>query len=256
MNAVSEGTDKNYSPTHLSDCQQCHSATTTITGSNKSNCLAAYGSTACVPEYCGRCQYSSKDHSGNHNHGNNPTNLTTNCNLVSKFLNILFYNNANQAYWMYCIRYKISIWKLKISKSVFNYSDLNQILQTALANLPSDETIPNTNITLPYHLLGVEELPSKKYLTTLYVRGAYTPDSESNFNTRLSASRYIIERAFGVLANKWKILQQAMNFELKTTNTIVMALVCLHNFIITQELSGHTNKLYTIVQHNIQEVNF
>lgn len=130
------------------------------------------------------------------------------------------------------------------------------MLATSSANLPPDEAIPNTNITIPHHLLGDGGLPLKKYLMTPYVRGAYTPYSETNFNKRLSSARSIIERAFGILANKWKILQQPMNFKLETTNTIVMALICLHNFIITQELSGHTNKSYTNVQQNNQQANF
>lgn len=132
--------------------------------------------------------------------------------------------------------------------TVFNYSDLNQLLATLSANLPSDEAVPNSNINIPYHLLGDGGLPLKKYLMTPYARGAYTTHSETIFNKRLSSARSIIERASGVLANKWKILQQPMNFKLETTNTIVMALVCLHNFIITQEQNGHSNKSYTCTQ--------
>lgn len=135
--------------------------------------------------------------------------------------------------------------------TVFNYSDLNQLLASSSANLPPDEIFSNFNI--PYHLLGDGGLPLKKYLMVPYARGPYTPYSETIFNRRLSAARSTIERAFGLLSNKWKILQQAMNFKLETTSTIVMALVCLHNFIITQEQSNHSNKSYA---SSFNEANF
>lgn len=135
---------------------------------------------------------------------------------------------------------------------MFNYSDLNQLLVSSSANFPPDEAISNFDI--PYHLLGDGGLPLKKYLMVPYARGAYTPYSETIFNRRLSAARSTIERAFGLLANKWKILQQAMNFKLETTNTVVMALVYLHNFIITQEQNSHSNKSYASSQPN--EANF
>lgn len=137
--------------------------------------------------------------------------------------------------------------------TVFNYSDFNQLLATSSANIPQNEAIPNCNINIPYYLLGDGGLPLKKYLMTPYARGAYTPHSEEIFNKKLSSARSTIERAFGVLANKWKILQQAMNFKLETTNAVVMALVCLHNFIITQELSGQQQS-YTTSKPN--EANF
>lgn len=136
--------------------------------------------------------------------------------------------------------------------TVFNYSDLNQLLASSSANLPPDETFANFEI--PYYLLGDGGLPLKKYLMTPYARAMYTPYSETIFNKRLSSARSTIERAFGVLANKWKILQQAMNFKLETTNTIVMALVCVHNFIITQEQNGNSNKSYA--SNKPDEANF
>ena len=59
------------------------------------------------------------------------------------------------------------------------------------------------------------------------------------FNYRLSRARLVVECAFGILTKKWKILESAIDFKLQTTETIVMALICLHNFIITEETDFH-----------------
>lgn len=53
---------------------------------------------------------------------------------------------------------------------------------------------------------------------------------------RLSRARNSIEDSFGLNTNKWTILKDRMDFSLKTSITIVQALICLHNFILTQEL--------------------
>lgn len=61
----------------------------------------------------------------------------------------------------------------------------------------------------------------------------------SFFNScRLSKARQTIECAFGILANRFQILQNKMAFKLKTSIAVVQALVCPHNFIITRELES------------------
>ena len=56
------------------------------------------------------------------------------------------------------------------------------------------------------------------------------------FNARLSHARKIIECAFGVLTRKFNIFQHQLNFKLKNTEIIIMACVCLHNYIISRNL--------------------
>lgn len=130
--------------------------------------------------------------------------------------------------------------------TVFNYSDLGIRLNNGNANLPADRVIPGTNIEVPYYFLGDGGFPLKHRIMTPYVIGPRLAYSEKRFNKKLSGARQVVECAFGILANKWKILQQPMNFKLETTNIIIMALVCLHNFIITQQMSSG-NQSYTTI---------
>jgi len=55
------------------------------------------------------------------------------------------------------------------------------------------------------------------------------------FNYRLSRARRVIENAFGILVSKWIILKSSIACSLKTCETIVLALVMLHNFLLSSE---------------------
>lgn len=139
--------------------------------------------------------------------------------------------------------------------TVFTFSDLGIKLNNGNANLPDDRVIPGTDIETPFHLLADGGFPLKRNIITPYVRGPRMTYSKSRFNKKLSGARQIVECAFGILASKWKILQQPMNFKIETTHVIVMALVCLHNFIITQQLTSHSNQSYTNIEvHPGEEV--
>lgn len=67
------------------------------------------------------------------------------------------------------------------------------------------------------------------------------------FNARLSHARQIIECAFGVLSKKWSIFKNHVNFKLRNTEIVILACVCLHNYLITQELDipEHERRYYT-----------
>lgn len=53
---------------------------------------------------------------------------------------------------------------------------------------------------------------------------------------RLSRARNSIEDSFGILCARWQVLNNRLDFKLKTTEAIIKACICLHNFLITDEL--------------------
>ena len=56
------------------------------------------------------------------------------------------------------------------------------------------------------------------------------------FNHRHSSLRNVIERAFGVLKMKWRILLAVPQYEPETQTKIITACMCLHNFIRDSKL--------------------
>ena len=61
---------------------------------------------------------------------------------------------------------------------------------------------------------------------------------------RLSRARKCIEDAYGILTGRWRILHTSISFKVRTSIAIVQALVCLHNFILEDELPPQENARY------------
>lgn len=56
------------------------------------------------------------------------------------------------------------------------------------------------------------------------------------FNYRLSRARRVIENAFGIIVSKWAILKGTICYKLDTAESIVIAIICLHNFLMDSEI--------------------
>lgn len=63
---------------------------------------------------------------------------------------------------------------------------------------------------------------------------------EDSFNFYQSSGRIVIERAFGILTQRWGILWKPMRFALKHVGEIVETCMCLHNICINERLQRAT----------------
>lgn len=119
---------------------------------------------------------------------------------------------------------------------IFSRSQLKRHLDANTANIPPDAGLPNSNIKLPYYLIGDSAYPLRPYLMTR-INSNLTHDRRV-FNYRHSRARRCVESAFGVLATKWRVLRTPIATKVDTAVKIVLACVALHNACIHHEGQG------------------
>ncbi|XP_017493417.1 PREDICTED: putative nuclease HARBI1 [Rhagoletis zephyria] len=116
----------------------------------------------------------------------------------------------------------------------------NMILRNSL-ELPPDDYLPGTNTIFPYYFVGDNAFPLKKNLMRPYPGRNLSPIKQ-NFNKELSSARVHIENAFGILANRWRILHNTIHASPTDVDKIVLATVVLHNFLMLDRNSGYFNE--------------
>lgn len=69
------------------------------------------------------------------------------------------------------------------------------------------------------------------------------------FNYQLSRERRIVESAFGILANRFRVLLGSINLSAPKVELIILTCVLLHNYLVTK----NQNK-YTELNNNFEEL--
>lgn len=108
-------------------------------------------------------------------------------------------------------------------------------MQNGQLNLPEENAIlPGSDISIPGFFIGDAAFS----LTTRVMKpygGTDLTEPQRNFNYRHSRARRTIETAFGILANRWQVFHKPINMLPETADKIVLASVCLHNFLMYEE---------------------
>lgn len=113
---------------------------------------------------------------------------------------------------------------------VFAHSDLREAMDTGTLNFPPADTLPGTDAVMPYVLVGDEAYPLRPDLMKPYpFRNLNT--NQRIYNYRLSRARLVVENAFGILANRFRVFRTTICLEPDKVVKIVFACLCLHNFL-------------------------
>lgn len=128
---------------------------------------------------------------------------------------------------------------------IFRKSEMGYGFEHKLHNLPKAED------ELPYVLVGDEAFPLTEYMMRPYPRRGQLDMRRKVFNYRLSRARRVVESAFGLLANKWRIYRKPIIASSSTIKKIIQSTVCLHNFILMKK---EVQPIEVTAQHNSTDI--
>lgn len=128
---------------------------------------------------------------------------------------------------------------------IFERSEFGKAIQNHTLNLPKGKAnLPESNIATPCYFVGDEAFQLSKHMMRPY-SGRQLEIKKRIFNYRLSRARRIIENTFGILASRWRVFRKPILMHPKNVDKIVMATVCLHNYLKTiNDLQQVENRRY------------
>lgn len=115
---------------------------------------------------------------------------------------------------------------------IFARSSLGKQLENGTLNIPEGKYLPNTTTTAPYVMVGDEAFPLKTYLLRPYPGRQLAEDADkANFNHRLSLARQLVENAFGILTQRFRIFCRRVKMSPENVDYVILATCVLHNFL-------------------------
>lgn len=113
---------------------------------------------------------------------------------------------------------------------LFAHSDLKKALDQGLLNVPPPEKLPGSDIVLPYTYVADEAYPLRIDLMKPYPF-RQLDHNQRVYNYRLSRARRVVENAFGILANRFRVFRSTILLHPESITKITLASACLHNFL-------------------------
>lgn len=109
-----------------------------------------------------------------------------------------------------------------------------------------------------YWILGDSGYPLQPWLLTAHLRPAN--ESEERFNRIIKQMRSRVERAIGILKNRFRCVlgERKLRYDPTTTGKIICAVVVIHNFLILNKFTDEFSTQITIPEtahHNFNVVN-
>ena len=113
---------------------------------------------------------------------------------------------------------------------VFKNCNIYPKLEDNCLNIPKPSPLPGTQTDCPYVIVADDAFPLKEYLLKPYSQVGLTKERRI-FNYRLSRARRVVENAFGILANRFRIFMTPIGLAPEKVESITMACCALHNFL-------------------------
>ncbi|XP_054744317.1 uncharacterized protein LOC129248716 [Anastrepha obliqua] len=130
-------------------------------------------------------------------------------------------------------------------------NDAGVFLQSKLRDvLQEEKEIPKaaSDRRLPYVVVGDDAFPLQMHLMKPYPYHTQCQEKQV-FNQRLSRARHVVEHAFGILSNRFRVLLAPINLKVATVEKIVLTCCALHNYLI------ENGEMFTDERVNAETVN-
>ncbi|XP_054283237.1 uncharacterized protein LOC129000300 [Macrosteles quadrilineatus] len=124
---------------------------------------------------------------------------------------------------------------------IFSSTNFCKAVEREELSIPSSENLPQTTMEVPYVMVGDEAFPLKTYLMRPYPKNDLD-DEKYIFNYRLSRARRVVENAFGILCQKFRIFNRRIQAAPENVDFIILTTCILHNFIKKYDKDTHNNE--------------
>ncbi|KAB0799878.1 hypothetical protein PPYR_07758 [Photinus pyralis] len=123
---------------------------------------------------------------------------------------------------------------------VFRDCTLSKAIQNNSLNFPQSRPLPGSSNNVPYVIVADDAFPLSTRILKPYPQRGLSHDKKI-FNYRLSRARRIIEHAFGILANRFRVLLNPICLSPNKVEKITLACVALHNYLCTNSGQFYTD---------------
>lgn len=136
-------------------------------------------------------------------------------------------------------------------------SDLKYAIENEEVKIPPPQNLPLSDVMSPFTFLSDDAFALTNYMVKPYSQRNLS-EKQIYFNNMLSRNRRVVENAFGILVNRFRVLCSAIYRDPAEASKIVLTCICLHNFLRTSninEKNGFDNLSNNEID-NIIETNF
>lgn len=113
---------------------------------------------------------------------------------------------------------------------VFRKSDLNKAMKDGTVKFPEAKPLHGCDTPMPYFFVADDAFPLQTSIMKPYPFRNLAGDGRV-FNYRLSRARRVVENAFGILANRFRVFLAPILLSPEKVEIITLAACALHNFL-------------------------
>ena len=125
---------------------------------------------------------------------------------------------------------------------VFKGCTLYDALENNVAGVPPAQPLPGEDVETNFFIVADEAFALKEYLLKPYPHRSLAREQRI-YNYRLSRARRVVENAFGILANRFRVFRSPIQLDPSKVDDIVLATCSLHNFLREKLGSSYTDQV-------------